>query len=50
MIPVLPRRCKPFQGWRYLDEARRPLDLDGASGTDALPEALRIALRELCLL
>lgn len=50
VVPVLSRRCKPFQGWRYLDEARRPADLDGASGAEDLPEALRLALRELGLL
>ena len=50
VIPVLSRRCKPFQGWRYLEEARRPPDLDGATGSAELPEALRLALRELCLL
>ena len=50
VIPVLPRRGTPVQGWRYLDESRRPPDADGATGATDLPEALRLALRELCLL
>ncbi len=50
VIPVHPRRCKPFQGWRYLDDSRRPPDIDDVAGAVDLPEALRLALRELGLL
>ena len=50
LIPVDPRPCRPFQGWRYLADDARPADL-GASGIDvAMPENLRYALRELCLI
>lgn len=50
VVPVAPRPCRPFQGWRYLTAADRPPDLSGSDGTAALPEALRFALRELCLI
>ena len=50
VVPVQPRPCRPFQGWRYLEDSLRPRDLaDGCDGAD-LPEPLRYALRELCLL
>lgn len=44
-----PRR--PFQGWRYLDEADAPRDLSSweAQATDAIPPAMRRELAELCL-
>jgi hypothetical protein len=51
VTPVLPRPCRPFQGWRYLEDERRPPDLDdGLAGAATMPEHLRHALRELCLL
>ncbi len=50
IIPVEPRPCRPFQGWRYLSEDLRPVDLDPGSGNAEMPEQLRYALRELCLL
>ena len=49
VVAVEPRPCRPFQGWRYLADDGRPRDLDAAAGGD-LPETLRRALRELCLL
>lgn len=49
VAPVEPRACRPFQGWRYLEEADRPADLAGGHAAE-LPEGLRYALRELCLL
>ncbi len=52
LIRVSPRSLKPFQGWRYLPAADAPADLAGAEapGSDALPEALRLALARLALL
>lgn len=43
-----PRR--PFQGWRYLDAASAPRDLDQAAGIEGLPPRLVQDLRELGLL
>jgi hypothetical protein len=51
VTPVSPRPCRPFQGWRYLEHDRRPPDLgDDLADTATMPEHLRHALRELCLL
>ena len=50
VVPVLPRPCRPFQGWRYLDHATRPADLAGFDGALDMPERLRLDLRELGLL
>ena len=50
VVPVLPRPCRPFQGWRYLADAARPADLAGLDGALEMPERLRLDLRELCLL
>lgn len=51
VVAVAPRPCRPFQGWRYLDDVDAPADL-GSSATSirALPEALRRELVELGLL
>lgn len=51
VVPVLPRPCRPFQGWRYLDESDAPSDLgDAASSVQALPEEMRRELVALGLL
>jgi len=51
VVMVDPRPAKPFQGWRYLSETDAPEDLSEGAGTrNDLPPALRLALRELCLL
>ncbi len=51
VIPVDPRPCRPFQGWRYLEPTTAPRDLS-ALGADApgMPEPMRRELRELGLL
>lgn len=52
VIPVSPRPCRPFQGWRYLADKDAPADLGaGATGeVGEMPEALRRELAELGLL
>lgn len=52
LVPTVPRRQRPFQGWRYLDPRDAPPDLDAVIGGtgDALPEALAAELRDLGLL
>jgi len=49
LIPVQPRRRRPFQGWRYLKPEDAPPDL--ATGeADDIPPAMRAALAELALI
>lgn len=51
VIPVNPRPCRPFQGWRYLAADAAPKDLGGSGGDiAAMPEDLRRELAELGLL
>ena len=51
VIPVAPRPCRPFQGWRYLEAKDAPRDLGRASGDLAvMPEIMRRELAELGLL
>jgi hypothetical protein len=51
VVPVAPRRARPFQGWRYLPAHEAPADLSGGLGEVAeMPDALRRELRELGLL
>lgn len=52
IVPVAPRPCRPFQGWRYLTGRDAPADLGaGPSGDVAeMPEALRRELVGLGLL
>ena len=51
IIPVEPRPCRPFQGWRYLPAKDAPRDLGRASGDLAvMPEAMRRELADLGLL
>lgn len=51
VILVQPRPYRAFQGWRYLQAADAPPDLDKtAPGAAAMPEKLRRELRELGLM
>ena len=49
VVPVNPRPCRPFQGWRYLTARSAPADLDlhRGDGLADMPESLR---RELSVL
>ncbi len=51
VVPVEPRPCRPFQGWRYLIDNERPRDLAASSGdAAAMPEEMRRHLAGLGLL
>lgn len=51
VIPVEPRPCRPFQGWRYLQDKEKPRDLAlGGSDLGAMPEEMRRELAGLGLL
>lgn len=51
LIPVLEKRHRPFQGWRYLEAADAPPDLpSGDSPEDTMPSAMAEELRDLGLL
>ena len=50
VIPVEPRPCRPFQGWRYLTKADAPRDLNLDGGAADMPEDLRRELVGLGLL
>ena len=51
VIPVQPRPCRPFQGWRYLAANDAPTDLGAGLGdVAAMPEGLRRELADLGLL
>ena len=51
VIPIEPRPCRPFQGWRYLENGDAPRDIGRSSGDlDVMPEGLRRELVELGLL
>ena len=48
MIRVMPRRHRPFQGWRYFDPKAAPKDLK--KGEEEIPDAMRKELSEAGLL
>lgn len=51
VVAVAPRPCRPFQGWRYLEDDDAPADLGAAAaGVRSLPEAMRRELVALGLL
>ena len=49
LIPVQPRRRRPFQGWRYLKPEDAPPDL-ATGDADDIPPTMRAALAELALI
>ncbi len=52
LVPVVPRPCRPFQGWRYLAPADAPRDISRSAAGDlaAMPESMRRELASLGLL
>lgn len=51
LIPVIQRRHRPFQGWRYLEEADAPADLPvGADPDEVMPVKMAEELKDLGLL
>jgi len=50
LVPVRPMPRRPFQGWRYLEEADAPPDMNMADGEEDLPEDMRRDLGSLGLL
>lgn len=50
VVPVRPRPCRPFQGWRYLACDDAPADIAEAAIDQTIPPAMRRELMELCLI
>lgn len=51
LIPVLEKRHRPFQGWRYLEADDAPPDLpSGDNPEDTMPSEMAEELRDLGLL
>ena len=51
LIPVIEKRHRPFQGWRYLEEKDAPPDLPvGVDLDDMMPAEMAEELRDLGLL
>ena len=49
LIPTAARAMQPFQGWRYLDQARAPSDAKAGDSADVPPE-MAAELRRLGLI
>ncbi len=47
LIDTAPQPRRPFQGWRYLEVADAPPDLQGGEGETAMSRELALRLREL---
>ena len=50
LVHVIPRYCRPFQGWRYLAAKDAPQDASMLKGGKRLPPQLRAELAALGLL
>jgi hypothetical protein len=50
LVHVIPRYCRPFQGWRYLAAEEAPQDARAVKGGKHLPPQLRAELAALGLL
>lgn len=50
LVPVRPVPRRPFQGWRYLEDADVPPDMTVTEGDEDLPEEMRRDLGSLGLL
>ena len=56
LVKVIAKRHRPFQGWRYLEEADAPPDLPGQGadgsqdGGEVMPQKMAEELRDLGLL
>jgi hypothetical protein len=51
VVPVIPRPCRPFQGWRYVAHSDAAPDLQPlGEGGSSLPEPLRRELAAMGLL
>ena len=47
LIPTASAPRRPFQGWRYLENANAPVDLPQGQANDDLPPGLMAALAEI---
>lgn len=50
VIPTVPRRHRPFQGWRYLNSKDAPPDSNEEGQSDNMPSEMARELRDLGLL
>ena len=50
VVPVRPRPCRPFQGWRYLEAKDAPADIKASDAPVDMPDDMREELRALGLL